>query len=609
MSFWFVVVVSAQGNDLAAPAGGRATLMGNTGVALGRDGSAPFYNPATIVRIRDERLAFSVNFYSLTLTDLPDWHQPRRLDSERFGDVSLPHRDLVDLNFRPLPSTLCLFFTLEDLTELALNAVGAGDAGERDTRAQRPTGKKLAVCFATLESEDFDVQAIRFRTTTPAGASSHVQSLTRRWSRTYLGPTYSVSLSSRLAVGGSLQVVYSHDSFGIHSESVSAQLDGTGLGSSLSSAGSGRSFELTGTLGATYRIGRVTLGASLRLPSLHVYGDYEATFAQSYSSSDQDMAQLIEGSGSMSAAPPTRLALGIGVALDRWTFELDGALSVPLQRQLYADLNLSTSTLASSGVDRAQSSERYQVRGQPVFNPSFGMEYFFTAGLSLLAGVSANFSSIERLDPVRSVGNLVHARTSHVSASLGLGSYWSGGELLFGLQLDYGWGRALGVNPFTIPNDWSVIDVRAYTLLFVISGSTNLNSIVRALNTIANGGKPADGDQPAQSRQAVPARLAAPDQQPKAAEQAPVTEPGAPSRLPANPDAREAQGISAEPGAPAASQPDEAASRASDGASGRGSEGGPERGADTDAGPAYDAGSAAAPARPAKPTAQDASAP
>ena len=195
----------AQGNDLSAPTGGRSALMGNTGVALGRDGSAPFYNPATIVRIRDERLAFSVNFYSLGLTQFEDWHQPGEVDTDQFANSDLGGTSLVETNFRSLPSTLCLFFTLEELVNL-----GTVADDEVASYKRRPRGKKLAVCFATLESEDVDQQAISFSGDTSAGATNQVQSVQRRWSRTYVGPTYSVSLSERLAIGGSVQVVYSY---------------------------------------------------------------------------------------------------------------------------------------------------------------------------------------------------------------------------------------------------------------------------------------------------------------------------------------------------------------------------------------------------------------
>ena len=524
----------AQGNDLGAPAGGRATLMGNTGVALGRDGSAPFYNPATIVRIRDESLAFAVNFYSLTFYNWPDWHAPGELDSARFGDKNLPDTDLLDIDFRPLPSTLCLFFTLEELVSFTADADADADADAADVAENRnatsktPMGKKLALCFATLESDDFDVQAIKFRTQTAAGPSSHVQSLLRRWSRTYVGPTYSVSLSRNFAIGGSLQAVYSWDSFGIHSESLSAQMGGSGVVSTLSTGGSGRVFSLTGTLGATYRVGRVTFGASLRLPSLHVWGDYEGTFSQSYSTGDETVSTLADGRGRLTSAPPTRLAFGVGVAADRLTLELDLALQLPLQRQLNADLNVTKSTLSGAGVERTSATEKYEIGGRAVLNPSFGMEYFLSSGLSVLAGVSANFSALDPLEPVLSVGNLVQARINHISASLGLGSYWAGGELLFGLAFDYGYGQTMTVNPFVVPNDWSIVRVNQFNIMFVIAGSTNLNSVVRMVNAITSGGE-------------IPEQGARKEQQ----GQGPAAGSGAPKPplILINPDAREAEGV------------------------------------------------------------------
>jgi hypothetical protein len=188
----------AQGNDLYGPAGGRSALMGNTGVALGRDGSAPLYNPAGIVRVRDERLAFSANFYSLNLTTFSNWHQPGAVDAERFGDQPFGDANLSDAGLRMLPSSLCLFFTLEDLATLTSPDAPAAEPPSRDVR------RKLAVCFASLESEDVDLQAIHFEGDTEAGPTSQVQSLQRRWSRVYIGPTYSMRLDDHLAFGASL---------------------------------------------------------------------------------------------------------------------------------------------------------------------------------------------------------------------------------------------------------------------------------------------------------------------------------------------------------------------------------------------------------------------
>ena len=476
--------VAAQGNDLGAPAGGRSTLMGNTGVALGHDGASPFNNPATIVRILDQRLAFAVNFYSLNFMHFDAWHQPGAIDSAQFGDRNLGGTALVDTNFESLPSTLCLFFTLEQVVRtLSLNEATAHEQLESGLR---PTGKKLALCFATLESEDVDMQAVSFRGTTAAGPTTQIQSVQRRWVRTYIGPTYSISLSDRFAIGGSVHVVYSHDRFGINSLSLSSLLDGTGVTSTLSTGGRGKSFELTGTLGMTYRVDRFTLGASVRLPSLHVLGSYDATFSQT-KTGQEDVSLLADATGSFSTTPPMRIAVGAGLTGKRWTLEVNAALSLPIQKLMTADLTVVNTTLAATGAELEQHREHYAIPGYVTINPSFGFEYFASAGLSILGGVATNFTTLGRLKPAPSVGNMIQSRVSHISASLGLGSYWERGEFLFGLQFDYGFGQTLAINPYVVPNDWAVVGARTYGLLFVIAGSTSFDSIVRVMDRIANG--------------------------------------------------------------------------------------------------------------------------
>ncbi|HEY2734426.1 MAG TPA: hypothetical protein VGI70_10600, partial [Polyangiales bacterium] len=308
----------AQGNDLLAPAGGRSALMGGTGVALGRDGAAPFYNPATIVGIRDQRLAFSVNFYSLDLIHFSRFHQPSSVDSSAFGDAMLDRTGLLVSTFRVLPSTLCLFFTLNDLAKLS----GAEPA---DGPSEPMPRSKLAICFASLESEDVDLQAIRFTGTTGAGATSQVQSLQRRWNRTYVGPTYSTHLSDAIAIGGSLQIAYSYSSFGIDGTSLSDRLGGGSIASALGTSGSGFSFELTAVLGATYHADNFSLGVSLRVPSLHLLGVYDGTLNRSTSGADDDAALTINAHGALRSSAPMRAAIGGGFVWNHLTVELDAA--------------------------------------------------------------------------------------------------------------------------------------------------------------------------------------------------------------------------------------------------------------------------------------------
>lgn len=477
---------SAQGNDLYGPAGGRSALMGNTGVALARDGSAPFYNPATIVRIFDEKLAFSSNFYSFATTTFEDWHAPAGLDAGQFGDRSLADASLTVTTFRSLPSSLCLFLTLEELARLS--ELGAENPTAPPAPDDRGTRRKLAFCFASIESEDVDLQAIRFQGQTRAGPTSQVQALQRRWNRIYLGPTYSETINEDLALGASLQAVYSSTSFGVSGTSLSARLDGSGVASSLATSGRGRSFDVTAVVGATYRYRRLTLGASVRAPAFHLFGSYEGTSSRSTTAMDADESMIANATGSFRAPPPLRVAFGAGLSLARLRVELDGALNIPMQNLLRAELDVHTSRLSDGSVARAQRREEFVVPSHIVLNPSLGGEYFLSSDFSLMAGVSANFSSLSELRPRISVGNLIQARTHHLTASFGLGSYWEGGELLFGLQFDHGWGEAVALNPYSVPNAWTVIDARSYSVTFVISGSASLRAIVRVVDKISAAG-------------------------------------------------------------------------------------------------------------------------
>ncbi len=192
----------AQGNDLSAPSGGRSALMGNTGVALSRDGSAPILNPATIVRIDDNSLAFSVNFYTFASTSFSHWHQPAPVDTTRFGDVGLNGTSISTNGFRIFPSTLCLFFTVRGVT-----AEGSNDGGLHGGR------QKLAICFGSTEFEDVVLPALSFRGNTPLGMTAQTQSVARNWNRFHAGPTYSISFGDNFAVGLSLHGVYTTESF------------------------------------------------------------------------------------------------------------------------------------------------------------------------------------------------------------------------------------------------------------------------------------------------------------------------------------------------------------------------------------------------------------
>jgi hypothetical protein len=119
-----------------------------------------------------------------------------------------------------------------------------------------------------------------------------------------------------------------------------------------------------------------------------------------------------------------------------------------------------------------------------------------------LAGVGANFSTLGTLTPQPSVGNLVQSKTNQVIGSFGMGSYGDHKELLFGAQFQYGWGDALVVNSYVIPNDWAVVSTQTYGVMLVISGATDLRSLENAVTKMKN--TVVTGDPNKATQQSVP---------------------------------------------------------------------------------------------------------
>lgn len=480
---------AAQGNDLSAPTGGRSTLMGGTGVALGRDGAAPFLNPAGIVRIDDQRLAFSVNFYTLQLTHYSSFHQAGPVDG---GQFTAPNGGgLTSNSFRVLPSTLCLFFTIGDLAKIA-------DPNAPPIPSDRVMRRKLAICFAQMENEDVGIQAAHFQGNTATGPTAVTAALSRRWVRTYFGPTFSTYLTPAIAFGGSLEGVYSHDNFAFDSSSLTARVGGGAIASALGTSGSGSSVDLTATVGATLRASDTTIfGLSVRAPSLHLAGWYDGAFNRSSEGAGGDQATVVNASGSFMAPSPMRIAAGAGFEWTKWRLEADAALVLPFASTVRASVDTTTNELTAAGVQQTQTRDTYTVSSRPVVNPAIGAEYFLRPSFSFLGGVSTNFSGLGSLAPQPSVGNLVQSRENDVTASFGIGSYGDRKELLFGLNAQYAWGNALVFNSYVVPNDWAVVPTQSYALMLVISGATDLRSIENAVVKVKNTVETGDPNKPA----------------------------------------------------------------------------------------------------------------
>ncbi len=462
----------AQGNDRSAPTGGRSALMGNTGVALAEDGAAPFLNPATIVRIDDNALAFSVNFFAFSLTNFNHWHQPGAVDTSRFGNLSLTDTSVSTNGFNVLPSTLCLFFTLP------------GISSEGDASGLHKGRQKVAVCIGNVEASSVGLGALAFNAALPNGPTAQVQTFSSRWNRLYVGPSYSLSFTDDFAVGLSLHAVATDDTFDIEGSSITATSATNSIQSSLGTSGSAHAVDVTALLGAIYRAGVFTLGASFQLPSLHVFGNYNGALHNEYADGTSEQATQTSGSGSFKAPPPVRASLGVGFELKRLVMELDGSYDFPISNVIETSLSGYTTTTSGAAATATPFAATYSIPVRPVLNVALGGEYFVSPALSVVGGVSTNLSAVPALAPTTTLGNLVPARTNSASASLGLGSYGKGGPLLLGVQLTYGWGEAVTANPYVVPNEWAVVDTQTYSAMVILAGATNLRAITRAITKV-----------------------------------------------------------------------------------------------------------------------------
>ena len=392
----------------------------------------------------------------------------------QFGNVALSSTAITSSGFNVLPSTLCLFFTLRD---------GAA-ASETSDSTLHPGRQKLSVCLRSLENQGVSFTALPFNGATALGQTAQSQSLVQSWSRFYAGPSYSLSVSEHVALGLSIHGVYSTDSFILDSNAITTSTANGGVQSSFGAAGGGGSFDFSATIGGIYRNGPYTLGLSVAVPSVHVFGSYTGTLHDEYGSGTTGSATISNGSGSFSAAPPVRVGVGLGGEWAHLMMEADASLNIPAPTNFSAGLAGTTSVLATNKLTSTPFQSTFSVPEHVTLSAGLGAEYFVKPTLSLVGGTSVNLTAQPPLSPTVTVGNLVQERQSMATLSLGAGSYSPSGNLLLGTQLGYGWGQSLAANPYAIPNQWAVVDTSSYSVMIILAGSTSLRNLGHALERI-----------------------------------------------------------------------------------------------------------------------------
>ena len=465
----------AQSTYRSSPVGGRSALMGGTGVALARDGAGPFLNPATITHIDDSGVAFSVNFYTVQWAALSGFHQPGPAGSSRYGALSLPNTELDTSRADALPSTLCLFLTIGSWGDNASQP-------ERDPR-HRKGRRKLAACLGSLERQNLSATAVGYAGSSGSLTSTQATSVQRSWNRVYVGPSYSIYVSDRVALGASLHGIGTTDSSTWSVDTLVYPGAGPASASAYDTSLSAYSIDLAATLGMVWHVDdSQILGASVSTPSLHVLGNANSTAGLQAGSN----AQLSTSSGRFSAPPPMRVAIGVGSETRRMRIEADASAYLPVTYLARADLQTSQTASTPAGTTSKSYASSLEVDGRPLVDAAFGVEGFVSSKISLLAGASLDFSALEPLPLHPAIGTLAETRMQRAAASFGVGSYGDGSELLLGAELSYAWGQSVAFDPYAATPGLALVDQRTVGLMFVIAGSASLSAFRRTLRDLGD---------------------------------------------------------------------------------------------------------------------------
>lgn len=466
---------AAQGNYEAAPIGGRTTLMGGTGIALGGDGASPFMNPATIARIQDRSLAFSSRILRYEERKFFNLHQPGDVDAAQFGDLQLSDTSTTSRSLRLLPNSTCLFF---DPTGLPTKRLLDHMAGRQ----------KLAVCLGKTEESKLSFTGRSVSGASTSRLVNQSQTIEHEWMNWGIGPSWSIYLSDDVAVGASLFASRTK-----HKESVTAltlagsDTGGSTLRTDYQFASEGNSWDLVAHLGATARLSPTfVVGASVRAPGIHLYDKYRATYFRGYDEGS------LTGSwwgveGSFVVERPTRFSVGVGAEWKQLRLELD-AFYYTGQDEYARATGERDVTQVTAGVVTSRGTETMTLteRSNPVTNLAFGAEWFVAGDLSLVGGVITDFSSLPELDDRPSDPRLFRSRSDAIHGSLGVVSYGAAGDLLVGVRLDHAKGQAAVVNPFQLPPRLERVDYRQVGVMLILAGRVSLTNVVEAARSIGD---------------------------------------------------------------------------------------------------------------------------
>jgi hypothetical protein len=147
-------------------------------------------------------------------------------------------------------------------------------------------------------------------------------------------------------------------------------------------------------------------------------------------------------------------------------------------------MHVDTTTVTNGTASALATDVAYASAARAVVDAAFGAEYFVVPTFSLLGGLSTDVSRVSELSLAPSIGTFHESRISRLATSFGIGSYGEAGTILVGMQLSMGWGQALAVNPYTVPNGYAAVDTRTFGAMLIVAGSTNLRALRGAVESV-----------------------------------------------------------------------------------------------------------------------------
>jgi hypothetical protein len=473
----FAPASRGQGNLRPAPTGGRSQLMGGTGIALGDDSAAPFLNPAAIVRIPDTGVAFSSAFYSYSNTHFQRFYQPSA-SAPAFGNLAFPNTDLNRGRIDGIPATLCFFLSFR-----------TGANKEKEASHELAGRQKIAACLGNLERDIFDATGQSYVGASGAVATNVALSITRRWNRLYVGPSYGAYLSNRLALGVSLDGVVTSTASTYSVDAITSIAGASALGSSFDTSLNAYSIDTGLLLGLIYHLDSARiLGLSVSTPTLHTIGGYRATASSSETSLNQ-AAILSSATGGFTATPPLRIGAGLGAEFRRVRVEGDVTAWIPIQPFAQATPTVNQTVLANRFASTSTFDTTLGTDTRAIVDSAVGLEWFLNPRFSFLTGAATDWSVLPPFPVAPSTTSLVQSRTQRIAASFGAGAHIGDAEIVAGTELSYGWGSALAVDPFASPPRFAVVDTRVFGVVLVVGGRTSFGALRANLKKVIWGQK------------------------------------------------------------------------------------------------------------------------